>query len=506
MNTMTSQLSRPAELVRSLPIRQEGAARTTPSLYQRVSQFHENTRILEFSTTWKGNVLLWMVVALILSIPRYLPLLPVMILAQIFPAHRLWIVGLGAGSLFLHTKLVGLEVTEPLWMAVDAGIIVGVLYLFFRVARAFSSLPRVVRNSPQMFLHLLLWSCILALVFLPSGFRDLPAWAVADNLSVCLVFFSFLIWRIGFMLYSGRRGSIKQSRFVDHLIYCLPYLGSTQVPYGKGLDYLLQKQADSRLDLAKSQLAGLKLLLLASLWHVVLYLLDTAFFGSRGQPLYLKLYHMDALVGLSASLPAMKVVWASLIVDMIYETMQLAIVGHMIVGSLRLCGFHVFRNTYKPLLATSLVDFWNRYYYYFKELLVEFFFYPTYLSFFKKNHTLRIFAATMMSAFLGNIYYHVLQNFDSFIGYGALAPFTKFSSYFFYSFVLGFGIFVSMLREKNQRGKARTTTSPVLTILLTLRKIAGVWLFFSILRIWDHPGSSFMQDTTFFFALFGVSL
>ena len=45
----------------------------------------------------------------------------------------------------------------------------------------------------------------------------------------------------------------------------------------------------------------------------------------------------------------------------------------MIVGYLRLCGFNVFRNTYKPLLAETMVEFWNRYYYYFKELLVNFF-------------------------------------------------------------------------------------------------------------------------------------
>jgi hypothetical protein len=42
--------------------------------------------------------------------------------------------------------------------------------------------------------------------------------------------------------------------------------------------------------------------------------------------------------------------------------------GHMIIGTLRLFGFNVFRNTYKPLLSESILEFWNRYYYYFKEL------------------------------------------------------------------------------------------------------------------------------------------
>ncbi|MEF8725082.1 hypothetical protein [Candidatus Accumulibacter phosphatis] len=40
----------------------------------------------------------------------------------------------------------------------------------------------------------------------------------------------------------------------------------------------------------------------------------------------------------------------------------------MIIGTLRLFGFNVFRNTYKPLPPESILEFWNRYYYYLKEL------------------------------------------------------------------------------------------------------------------------------------------
>ena len=34
---------------------------------------------------------------------------------------------------------------------------------------------------------------------------------------------------------------------------------------------------------------------------------------------------------------------------------RIAVTGHLFVGTLRLCGFYVMRNTYKPLLADSLV-------------------------------------------------------------------------------------------------------------------------------------------------------
>ncbi|MBF0583881.1 MAG: hypothetical protein HQL80_06540 [Magnetococcales bacterium] len=451
-----------------------------------------------------------MTLLLILGETQYLPLLPLMILAQRFPAQRLWIAGLGGGGLFLYRKLLELEVTHLLWFVMDAGFIVGLLYLFFRVARSFTDLPPTVRKNPQIFLHVLLWGCILSLFMLPANFRDDPAWFIASRLTECLAFFAFLIWRIGLMLYAGKRGSIKKHGFVDHFIYVLPYLGSTQVPYGKGLDYLTQKQANSRLDLAKSQLAGLKLLILSYLWQWLLDGLGVLFFDHSDSPdllfpIPLTLYHMDTLIALSGhQTPSPAIVWASLIMDMVYETIQLAIIGHLIVGCLRLLGFNVFRNTYKPLLSVSLVEFWNRYYYYFKELLVDFFFFPTYLKFFKNHPKLRVFTATMASAFVGNFYYHFLQHFDEFIVNGNLLPFVKFNSYLFYSFMLGIGIFISMIREQNRRGQPVVQYAPRLQSLITLRKIAGVWLFFSILRIWDHANSAFMQDTAFFFALFGI--
>ncbi|MEO5348222.1 MAG: hypothetical protein H7836_01040 [Magnetococcus sp. YQC-3] len=512
MSTMTTPIADSGDLVQ--PLQEDASRPTLRSLYQGIAQFHENQRLIEITTTLPGNLLLWLATSLLLNLAHQLILLPLMILSQLFPAQRLRILGVGLGALFLHRRLVNeLHVTNFFWIAVDTGILVGLLYLFYRLARSFASLPGVVRSNPQIFLHLLLWCCLLPMFLLPTNFRDNPAWVVATHLSVCMVFFTFLVWRIGFMLYSGKRGSIQKTGFWEHLIYALPYLGPTQVAYGKGLDYLTSKLATNRLDLAKSQLAGVKLLALAAIWTAVLKGMDLLFVGSHLRismflpPIPIKLYHLDTLIALGAQqvLP-LGIVWASLIVDMVYETVALAAVGHVIIGCLRLCGFNLFRNTYKPLLATSLSEFWNRYYYYFKELLVDFFFFPTYLSYFRKHPKLRIFAATMSSACLGNLYYHALQNFDDFVARGEAVSFSEFGSYTFYAFVLAIGIYVSILREQRQRGTALVERSPSAAFLLTLRKIAGVWLFFSLLRIWDHQSAAFMQDTRFFFALFGIHL
>nr|CAX83883.1 conserved uncharacterized protein [uncultured bacterium] len=470
--------------------------------YQRFTQFHENERLQELSITPVGNISLWVLVILLLNATEYLFLAPVMLLTQLFPAKRLWIMAVGGGGLFLLKKLTQLQVFQSFWFAVDAALIIGLIYLFYRISLSFAKLPKIVKSNPQIALHLLLWLAIITIFFLPDDFRQNPAWLLTANLNICLVFFAFLIWRLGFMLYSGKRGSIKKTAFIDHLIYCLPYLGSSQVPFGKGLDYLTSKMAASRSELAKTQLAGLKLLLLALLWEQCLDLLDWLFFSfDPNMPPLFKLHHINELIAMSAThMPHLGVVWSSLILDMVYETTQLAIYGHMIVGCLRLFGFYLFRNTYKPLLAKSLVDFWNRYYFYFKELLVDFFFFPVYLSFFRNHPKLRIFAATMASACFGNFYYHFLQHFDRLMISGEPLSFARFSSYLFYTIVLALAIFISILREQNQRGKEHVAPSR----WMTLRKIAGVWIFFAILRIWDHADSAFIPDTTFFFAIFGI--
>jgi len=51
--------------------------------------------------------------------------------------------------------------------------------------------------------------------------------------------------------------------FVDHWFYLWPVWGGGNVPYGKGLDYLKTCEAKDDEALARSQLAGLKLFVLA---------------------------------------------------------------------------------------------------------------------------------------------------------------------------------------------------------------------------------------------------
>src|SRR6202008_162066 len=89
--------------------------------------------------------------------------------------------------------------------------------------------------------------------------------------------------------------------------------------------------------------------------------------------------------------------WTALVLDVVFSALALATAGHQAIAVARLAGYRLPRNTWRPLESRSLADFWNRYYYYFKELLVDFFFLPAFLRAFRRHPRLRIFFATFMA-------------------------------------------------------------------------------------------------------------
>jgi D-alanyl-lipoteichoic acid acyltransferase DltB (MBOAT superfamily) len=196
--------------------------------------------------------------------------------------------------------------------------------------------------------------------------------------------------------------------------------------------------------------------------------------------------------------------WVSIYCELVKQVLRHAAGGHVIIGVLRLFGFNVFRNTYKPLLAESVVEFWNRYYYYFKELMVTFFFLPTYAALGRrlgKWPQLRLFAAVFAAAFAGNVYYHLIKVGERMAEGRVLEELFEHRSRIFYCFLLALGIFVSMLRQQRLRGQppAAGTANRIL-------RIAGVWTFFSLIFIWNVRGrATFGNRLDFFLGMFGLA-
>jgi len=451
----------------------------------RFMQFHEDPAIIAWWHSQLGSALSWLT-----------PLRRRAILA----VGAVWIGVSKPREILASAK--NLPVPHD-WVgsAIVVSILFGILWLSYRAAVRFASLPAFVRRRPQLTIHLIFWA-LVAVIWSTS-----PAagqWrAVVAGIAIT---FPFLIWRCGYLLLSGQRGRSAGTRFTDHLLTLWPIYGGSNTPYGKGLDYLSRHEAKTDIDLARAQLAGIKLLLLAAAWSLAREVMDGVVYGVPGNMVTRVLYghtfgipRLGTLVGRDKEV-SLWVPWISIYCELIRQVLTLAVHGHSIIAVLRLFGFNVFRNTYKPLLAESVVEFWGRYFYYFKELLMEFFFLPTYAQWFRTWPRLRLFAAVFAAAFFGNMYYHLFQKNLLLLG-DALGAWQSLNSRLFYCLLLAVGLSVSMLRAQIPMGKPSSTSAG-----RRLLRIFGVWTFFGLIYIWEvKSDASFVSRTQFFWSLFWLA-
>jgi hypothetical protein len=452
-------------------------------------QFHEHPAVIAWWCTFWGRALVW-----------FTP-----------PARRrtlLALAAVGVGAVTTWQTLArhaALPLPSAGWQA--ALVVLAqflLLWLVYQAARSYARLPAPVRRHPQWALHASYW---LLLVVLWTTTPTAGLWrGVVLGLAIV---YPVVIWRCAYLVLAGQHGRMKGTGVTDHLVYLWPAYGGSNTPYGKGLSYLSQNEASTTEALARSQLAGIKLLLLAVVWRLVLTLFEGTVYGP-GNGL------TRATGGLTLGVPDLSTLlvqagpvavaqgWASAYCQLFEDVLRLAIKGHLIVGVLRLWGFNVFRNTYKPLLAESVVEFWNRDFYYFKELLSTFFFMPTFTGVgkrLKRWPRLRLLAAVFAAAFVGNVYYHVIKDAAAMAQGQVVQVLQAHQSRMFYCLLLALGIFVSMLREQHRRGEA-------VAVGLAPRwsRIFGVWTFFSLISIWNTDGGApFASRVHFFLGLFHMA-
>lgn len=461
-----------------------------------LSQLHENEVLVRAAQSIGGQLTLWVAALLLLAWHEVsLVMMIALSLVMIVPQQRHLFLSVAAAGTVAEMAL---ESAGWHWQnhVVQLGVLllagIGGLYVAFLMVKHFQQWPAFARRFPIVTLHAGIWLAILL--------STLPMLGV-------LIMVPFLTWRLSYMLALGRRGKMADSRFRDHLFYLVPVFGGSLTPYGKGLDFLSRHEAVDPECFARSQLAGIKLLLLAMLWIFVLEFMDASLFGNSTR--HFAGWPGDWSLGLprlteylqSGVFPAWYQGWAIVYLELIRATLRVAITGHVIVGCLRLLGFNVFRNTYKPLLSESIVEFWNRYYYYFKELLVDFFFYPAYLRLRSLGPRARMLAAVFSAAFLGNMYHHILARPETVLQLDLAGFWAAWGPRFVYCFLLAFGIWISMLRQQKQRLLGTEAGFP-----LRLRRIAGVWTFYGIIHIWNTnaEGAGIVECLAFFLSLFGI--
>jgi len=330
---------------------------------------------------------------------------------------------------------------------------------------------------------------LLILLGASSSLRGIPRVALWSFIATFAAFFWFLCYALKDMR-AKDSSSIWPQFGVFH-----PFWGSSTTPIGKGAAYLRRVEAKNPLDLAISQLKGLKLLM----WVWVLQFISTAM-----QRIAVGVFHVpaldDALIQHMSGHPLpWYTCWASIIYTFFLGMIDVAIFGDVYVAGARVAGYPILRNSYRPLSSKTFADFWNRYYYYFKELLVEVFFFPTFLRYFKGNMRLRLFVATFMAAGVGNWIFHMMKGIKSVPQIGLLNALVASQNYVFYCIVLSIGIGLSQMKgastASRHRGWLRGEALPSLRVIVV----------YCLLEVFMYPYSpySLKAHFSFLFHCFG---
>ena len=341
------------------------------------------------------------------------------------------------------------------------------------------------------------------------GMLALATWLPLSS-STEVTFWAFLvvlgryIWFLAYSLTDIR--SKDRSPFILQLGHYHPFwMGSlSSIPFAKGAAYLRKVEAKEPSELAVTQLKGVKLLY----WAVLLMIMREVALGfiytgtielwdwSFNPPFFVDVPRFREVLASSVTgTPAVWYMnWLALVSRFLFEVLNLAIWGHVMIAVCRMAGFRALRNTYRPLRSATIAEFWNRYYYYFKELLVELFFYPAFLRYFKRMPRLRMVFATMAAAGFGNVLYHFLRDSSYIARMGLWEAFLSFKVYLFYGALLGVAIGLSQLRNRNRRTDRNSLRTRILAPISVLS-------FYCVLSIFDDPDRSLPAIEYFRFAM-----
>ena len=381
---------------------------------------------------------------------------------------------------------------KPLMVAVVLGFF-AVYYTMVKKYKEGWYAKRPVRNLLVFYLLLLMAATHVPL----SAPQAVYLWAFLAVLGKYLWFFNYTLLD-------------RQAKETPHLAlqagFYFPFWGGSTTPFPKGAAYLRKIEAKNPKQLAISQLKGIKLLY----WALLLGLLERVL----GQIFYGKADAGQAFLGISLSLglPSLKEVleagtghsypwhinWLALIANFFVRLLWFSVWGHVIIAGCRMAGYNALRNTYRPLQSASIADFWNRFYYYFKELLVDNFFYPAFLRYFKKRPKIRLFFATLAAAGFGNVLFHFLRDIGAIADQGFWPALWSFRVYMFYGLVLGTAIGISQLYEKKRPQDRSWFRKNIVTPVY----VVG---FYCLLSIFDSSSTLTLTDHfIFLFKLFNI--
>ena len=306
------------------------------------------------------------------------------------------------------------------------------------------SRPRTRRwlKRPIVLWHAIFFGSIIAVSLLPlAGYVKVFSWAIIFALGGYFWYFCYTI--------IDRAWHSKDESAVQTIAWRPVWAASNPsgTPFGKGPSYLLQIEAQTAEVLAVTQLKGLKLLWWALLLRAVLVGMRVLLHGTL-LPISVPTFEQTFAASVHGHPYSPLMSWGSLILSFLENLLDISVFGHQIIACRRIAGFRALRNTWRPLESRTLAEFWNRYFFYFKELLVDVFFFPTFVRYFRGQTRLRRFAATLAAASFGNMIFHFFRDVFFCAEIGVARALATFHVYAFYCLALGTAIGISQLRTR----------------------------------------------------------
>jgi hypothetical protein len=495
-------------------------------------------RVVSFAQRPQGKLALLFLFCLLLSVVypgRWVKIAPYLFFFSFWPEYRRVVLAVATLSWAAlgYTDFYWVHLTELLQSAGAPPALyegreyyfsaVSVVLLFCGLWVHLAGRSRFARwlNRPVLLflLFYMLLLCLASYVPLPPLYKAL-LWVFA-------VILGRYLWFLCYSLVECRRKDSPP--FFGQVGHYLPFWSPGNIPFPKGASYLAKIEARTPAEMAVSQLKGLKLLL----WAMILsFLYTTAKVVLYGEsrlligPVRLAWEELSIVVGteqeaffhLPSLLAGLRITpyreafdlaasgaplawhlnWSALVADYLFDMLFIAVTSHIVIAVCRMCGFNALRNVHRPLRSRTLLEYWGRLYYYFKEMLVAIFFYPTFFRYFKDRPTLRLYAATMAAACVGNFLFHFFRDIQYVFSRGFFGALADFHVGFFYAFILGNAIFISQWRSIRNRGKTPHPLSAVYSPILVLG-------FYCLLHIFvDHRREPITQNFSFMLSLFGI--
>lgn len=275
-----------------------------------------------------------------------------------------------------------------------------------------------------------------------------------------------------------------------------PFWSPSFIPFGKGAAYLKKMLSKTPRDLAVTQLKAIKLLL----WSNGLYGIKLVLLWVFREQMEIPVLEASVDAYLGGQPYPIAVGWAAMTLSTALYGLKIAYWAHIFIGVARLAGYRLPRGSWRPLESRTLMDYFNRFHYYFKELLVDFFFVPTFFKMFRGYPRLRMFFATFMAAGVGNALWHFSREIHFIATMGVAGSVETFTSYIFYCVVLATGVGLSQVR-------VTMGIRPSSTVLGRIYSFFFVWSFVVCMHLFSDESRehSFTERMNFFLSLFGVN-